>query len=176
MRVLIQDQSGAVISNAKITLTNEATGVAYDGTADDQGVCLLSNLPPGTYRLLAESAGFQSYVLTAIPVLSSNATDVQVTLRVGAVTQTVEVAAENVRLQTSASQVAALAPGLTLTTKSGAGSGQIKMPIATPRLREYFPETLLWQPEILTGRAGHATVKVPLADSITKLMAFAVLA
>ena len=167
VRVLIQDQSGAVISNAKITLTNEATGVAYDGTADDQGVCLLSNLPPGTYRLLAESAGFQSYVLTAIPVLSSNATDVQVTLRVGAVTQTVEVAAENVRLQTSASQVAALAPGLTLTTKSGAGSGQIKMPIATPRLREYFPETLLWQPEILTGRAGHATVKVPLADSIT---------
>ena len=167
LRVLVQDQSGAVISNAKITLTNEATGVGYEGTANDQGVCLLSNLPPGTYRLLAESPGFQSYVLTAIPVLSSNATDVQVTLRVGAVTQTVEVAAENIRLQTSASQIAALAPGLTLTTKSGAASGQIKMPVATPRLREYFPETLLWQPEILTGRAGHATVKVPLADSIT---------
>ena len=167
VRVLVQDQSGAVISNVKITLTNEATGVRYEGTANDQGVCLLSNLPPGTYRLLAESPGFQSYVLTAIPVLSSNATDVQVTLRVGAVTQTVEVAAENVRLQTSASQIAALAPGLMLTTKSGAASGQIKMPIATPRLREYFPETLLWQPEILTGRAGRATVKVPLADSIT---------
>ncbi len=167
VRVLVQDPTGAVIPNAKITLSNEATGVAYEGASNDQGVCLLSNLPPGTYRVLVESPGFRAYVLTNIPVLSSNATDVEVTLQVGATTQTVEVAAESVRLETSASQSAALSPGITLTTKSGAASGQIKMPVATPRLREYFPETLLWQPEILTGRAGHATVKVPLADSIT---------
>jgi hypothetical protein len=167
VRVLVQDPSGAVISNAKITLTNEATDVVYERTANDQGACLLTNLPPGTYRLLVERPGFQSYILTAIPVHSSTATDLEVTLSVGTVTQTVEVTAVNVRLQTMSSQVTALAPGLTLATKSGAASGQIKMPVATPRLREYFPETLLWQPEILTGRAGHATVKVPLADSIT---------
>jgi hypothetical protein len=167
VRILVQDPTGAVISNAKITLTNEATGVAYEGQANDQGLCLLSNLPPGAYRVLVESPGFRSYILTNIPVLSSNVTDVGVTLNVGATTETVEVQAENVQVQTEASSVAALSGKLGLTTKSGAASGQINITLATPRLREYFPETLLWQPEIHTDRAGHSIVKLPLADSIT---------
>ena len=167
VRILVQDQTGAVISNAKITLSNEATSVGYEGQANDQGLCLLSNLPPGTYRVLVESPGFRSYVLTNIPVLSSNVTDVGVTLNVGAATETVEVQAQNVQVQTEASSVAAVSGKLALTTKSGAASGQINMPLVTPRLREYFPETLLWQPEIHTDRAGRSTVKVPLADSIT---------
>lgn len=167
VRILVRDPVGAVIPNAKITLTNEATGVAYEGTSNDQGICLLSNLPAGAYRVLVESPGFRSYVLTNIPVLSSNATDVEVTLQVGATMQTVEVAAESVRLETSASQLAVVSSGVVLTTKSGAASGQIKITLATPRLREYFPETLLWQPEIHTNRAGQTTVKVPLADNIT---------
>ena len=167
VRILVQDPMGAVISNAKITLTNEATGVAYEGQANDQGLCLLSNLPPGTYRVLVESLGFRSYVLTSIPVLSSNVTDVGVTLNVGAATETVEVQAQSVQVQTEASSVALLSPGVVLTTKSGAASAQINIPLATPRLREYFPETLLWRPEIHTDRAGRSTVKIPLADSIT---------
>lgn len=35
------------------------------------------------------------------------------------------------------------------------------------RVRKDFPETLLWLPEVVTGKDGHATVQVPLADSIT---------
>jgi hypothetical protein len=47
----------------------------------------------------------------------------------------------------------------------GDGAGQ---PAAEPaRLREYFPETLLWQPSLLTDEHGRATLKVPFADSIT---------
>jgi hypothetical protein len=36
-----------------------------------------------------------------------------------------------------------------------------------PRIREYFPETLFWQPELITDKAGQASLDVPLADSIT---------
>lgn len=39
--------------------------------------------------------------------------------------------------------------------------------MATPRLRQYFPETLFWQPEILTDAQGSAQVKFKLADNIT---------
>ena len=35
------------------------------------------------------------------------------------------------------------------------------------RVRRYFPETLLWVPELITGGDGRATLEVPLADSIT---------
>jgi len=38
---------------------------------------------------------------------------------------------------------------------------------AAPRVRSYFPETLYWNPGLLTDDAGHAEVRVPLADSIT---------
>lgn len=38
---------------------------------------------------------------------------------------------------------------------------------APPRVREWFPETLLWRPEVITDEAGRATIDVDLADSIT---------
>ncbi|MBI5537016.1 MAG: hypothetical protein HY898_30120 [Deltaproteobacteria bacterium] len=38
---------------------------------------------------------------------------------------------------------------------------------AGPVVRDYFPETLLWAPEVITDDAGRATIKVPFADSIT---------
>ncbi|MCX7681920.1 MAG: MG2 domain-containing protein [Anaerolineae bacterium] len=36
-----------------------------------------------------------------------------------------------------------------------------------PRLRQWFPETLFWDPEVLTDESGRASLKVPIADSIT---------
>lgn len=39
--------------------------------------------------------------------------------------------------------------------------------IEPPRIREYFPETLLWQPEVITDEMGRAGLEIPLADSIT---------
>lgn len=47
-------------------------------------------------------------------------------------------------------------------------SGNIKQgQISTPRLREYFPETLVWQPLLETDAAGHAVLAFKLADNIT---------
>jgi uncharacterized protein YfaS (alpha-2-macroglobulin family) len=36
-----------------------------------------------------------------------------------------------------------------------------------PRVREYFPETMLWSPALITDESGHALLKFPVADSIT---------
>ncbi len=43
---------------------------------------------------------------------------------------------------------------------------------AAPRVREWFPETLLWRPEIVTDDSGHAAIEVDLADSITTWRVF----
>ena len=40
-------------------------------------------------------------------------------------------------------------------------------PSAAPRVRSYFPETMYWNPSLLTDDAGHAAVRLPMADSIT---------
>jgi hypothetical protein len=46
-------------------------------------------------------------------------------------------------------------------------AGPSDNPTRAPILRDYFPETLLWAPEIITDDSGHAKVTVPFADSIT---------
>jgi hypothetical protein len=47
------------------------------------------------------------------------------------------------------------------------GMGGYEKAEEAPRIREYFPETLFWQPELITDDKGHAIAEVPLADSIT---------
>jgi len=46
-------------------------------------------------------------------------------------------------------------------------AGTIHSQLATPRLREYFPETLVWQPSLETDKQGRAQLKFKFADNIT---------
>lgn len=166
--VRVMDPIGGIIQGAEVRLTNQVTSIEYTGITNDQGVYLVGNLPAGSYRLLVRANGFQAYVLSNVPVLSSNVSIIEVKLNLGATAQTVTVEASAVQLQTEMASVSALAGNrIDLTSKSGTAKGRVEMQLGTPRLREYFPETLVWRPEVLTDRAGHATVKFPLADSIT---------
>ncbi|MEZ4619653.1 MAG: alpha-2-macroglobulin family protein [Caldilineaceae bacterium] len=58
----------------------------------------------------------------------------------------------------------AAAPAAEALAATTATRGQQSQP---PRLRQFFPETLFWLPELLTDAEGHAQVEVPIADSIT---------
>ncbi|MCW3055444.1 MAG: Large extracellular alpha-helical protein, partial [Chthonomonadales bacterium] len=49
-------------------------------------------------------------------------------------------------------------------SRSGAGDGGSG---SAPRVREYFPETMYWNPMLLTDEKGQAEVRMPMADSIT---------
>lgn len=51
--------------------------------------------------------------------------------------------------------------------KSLEGTGKSQEETFTPRLREYFPETLYWAPSVITDSSGRARLKFKLADNIT---------
>jgi hypothetical protein len=89
----VKDASGAMIPNASVTVTNEATGVATSMKSGAAGEFRASNLLPGQYDLTVTSAGFEPYTLHGITVELNKASTTNVTLSVGANT-TVEVAAE----------------------------------------------------------------------------------
>ena len=89
----VKDASGAMIPNASVTVTNEATGVATSMKSGAAGEFRASNLLPGQYDLSVTSAGFEPYTLHGITVELNKASTTNVTLSVGANT-TVEVAAE----------------------------------------------------------------------------------
>jgi hypothetical protein len=168
----VTDQTGAVIANAKVTATLLNAQHVIETSTNSDGRFTIRDLPAGFYAVRVDSPGFKSYEFRDIPVRASSVTEIKVTLEVGAVMQCVEVSEGFVQFSTTTTAVlgrnvqglAALNPGLT------AGRA-----LSTPRLREYFPETLYWAPEIITDARGRALVKFPLADNITtwKLSAIA---
>ncbi len=65
---------------------------------------------------------------------------------------------------------------ISVVTKSGSSDANPATSTATstPRLREYFPETLLWIPELVTGKDGKISIKFRLADNITTWKIYAI--
>src|ERR1035437_626738 len=62
----VKDQSGAVASNAKVTVTNTATNATRSTATNDVGVYSFPALVPGSYSVKVEASGFQSVVRTNI--------------------------------------------------------------------------------------------------------------
>jgi len=87
---IVRDQTGAVIPNAKLTLTNNANGASRTTRADSQGHYRFRNAQPGDSSLTVDSPGFQRLAVNNV-VVSSGRNQFQPTLTVGGVTQTVAV-------------------------------------------------------------------------------------
>ncbi|HKV39859.1 MAG TPA: alpha-2-macroglobulin family protein, partial [Blastocatellia bacterium] len=154
----VTDQAGAVVSRARVTAKRYGIGDEYQSTTNEDGNFLLGNLPPGPYEVKIEAAGFKTYLETDVPVVSERPVEINVVLAVGTASETVTVA---VRDDSPTLESA------TLATSPAIATGTARSALMTPKLREYFPETLLWQPSLETGSDGHAKIKFKLADNIT---------
>src|SRR5882672_8323861 len=100
----IKDPSGATIANAKVTVQNKS-GVERQTATNDSGYYVTTNVPPGLYTMIAEAAGFQKYETTNNKLDPSGDLVIDAMLTVGAATQTVEVSASTVQLQTESASV-----------------------------------------------------------------------
>ncbi len=100
----VKDPSGATVPNAKVTVQNNS-GVSRQTTTNEAGYYTVTNIPPGFYTISAEAPGFQKYQSTNNKLDPSSNLAVDISLVVGAVTQTVEVSAAAVQLQTESASV-----------------------------------------------------------------------
>src|SRR2546426_3609905 len=101
----VTDPGGAVVPEATIVVTNLGTNTEYRTKTTSAGLYVLPNLPAGTYTLSVEITGFQKYVRTPIEVSQGRTIGVDVTLKVGRVTELIEVKAEAPLLDTATSEV-----------------------------------------------------------------------
>ncbi|HEX4945544.1 MAG TPA: carboxypeptidase-like regulatory domain-containing protein [Blastocatellia bacterium] len=105
IRGIVRDPSGAVIPNASIKLTDNATGIELTTISSSDGGFLFPNLQFGTYKLTVTATGFQNSVISAITVESGRTTNVSVDLQIGAASETVQVAAAAEQLNTTTAEV-----------------------------------------------------------------------
>jgi Carboxypeptidase regulatory-like domain len=96
----VTDSSGAVVPNSKVVATDLDKGFAFSGTTDSAGHYLLRNIPPARYYIVAEAHGFEKQRKDGIVMTVNLNATIDFSLKVGAESQTVEVKASGVELQT----------------------------------------------------------------------------
>jgi len=151
----VLDASGAVVPRAAITLTNDATGVSERQETTDAGLYSFPSVPVGVYTLKVEAPGFRTAVRGGVVLQVNTPLTLDVTLEVGAPTESVVVSASAEMLQTSSATL---------------GNVVEQRAIVNLPLNGRNPLTLLMYERGVTQRSGN-TVTVngarPTANNVT---------
>lgn len=94
----VTDDSGAVVPRATVTLRNVATGVTATAVTDESGAYQFFNARIGVYTVSAEAAGFTRGVAENVQVKVGARQRVDLSLKPGAVTETVTISGDSVQL------------------------------------------------------------------------------
>src|ERR1022692_1091692 len=100
----VTDPSGAAVAGASVQLANEGTGVVTPTTTTSSGQFVFPVVSVGEYTITVAAAGFSQSAVKGVSVMPNKSTTQNVVLKVGATTQTVEVTASAVHLETETAQ------------------------------------------------------------------------
>ena len=103
----VTDTSGALVPNAKVAVTNLATGVTYFAVSNGAGDIVVSQLPAGHYSISAIAPGFEQWKMADFALLGGDIFRVEPKLAIGSTSQVVQVSAQPTPLQTDTSTVSA---------------------------------------------------------------------
>lgn len=110
----VTDPSGAVVANAIVTATNQATGVKSTVKSSSKGDYNFSQLPVGTYTISTSADGFKSFSATGITINIDQEYVEPIILTLGASSETISVAADAVQVNTTDMQLNNVVTGMQL--------------------------------------------------------------
>src|SRR4030095_13747045 len=90
----VTDQQGAAVPGVTVTMTNVQTGAARTFVSDTNGQYIAADLTPGRYNVKFELTGFAPVERADVQVLLGRSFDVDAQMRVGGLTETVQVTGE----------------------------------------------------------------------------------
>lgn len=103
LRGQVLDPQGAVMSNAKVTVTNQATGVSQEITTTSAGTYNFPALLPGQYTVSVDATGFAKNVRKDVLVAADQDNEANMTLKMGVTSEVVEVTGGAEEVQTTSS-------------------------------------------------------------------------
>jgi len=101
----VTDSTGAIVPAAEILLENVNTGIQRTAVTNERGQYSFTSLPSSVYTLQASKAGFQTAVIEPFTLRVDQTATFDITLDVGAVTETVTVQAVGAELQSSSAEL-----------------------------------------------------------------------
>jgi Carboxypeptidase regulatory-like domain/TonB dependent receptor len=97
----ITDQQGAALSNVRVTVTDEDTGISIEKQTNDAGVYDAPGLNPGRYRVLVTREGFMQVDVRDITLNVQDAVSRNFTLQVGGTSETLQVNGSGININTT---------------------------------------------------------------------------
>lgn len=131
----VRDQSGAVVPNAQVTITNEGTNESHTVSSDAQGHYTVTNLRPANYSMTAEANGFKKFTSVHNKLSSNTTLSLDGALTLGSISQTVEVTATASVLQTESGSVQSEVTGQQIRDQQLNGRNPLYMGALLPGLR-----------------------------------------
>src|ERR1700687_5790757 len=101
----VEDSTGAVVADAAVTITNLSTGQVGHTTNSSAGTYAVTGLTPGVYSVTVEASGFKKQVQNQVHVDVSTNETINISLSLGLASETVEVMAETIALNTTQPQL-----------------------------------------------------------------------
>jgi hypothetical protein len=140
----ITDPSGSAIKGATVTATSEERGTVWTAQTGDSGAYTITRLPVGGYKVRVEASGFQTSVYPAFTLVLNQTARVDIAMKVGQVSETVEVTGAAPVLKTESTQVDTVINAIT----------NDSLPLAA---RNYVQLTLLSPGAVTTNPKGFST-------------------
>ena len=132
----VTDPSGAVVPGTKVIATDADKGFTYTGTTDNSGRYVLRSVPPGTYSLVAQAPNFETERKTGIVLAVNQSAGVDFALKVGIASQTIEVQAQHVELQTEDAVTGQVVDRKFINDLPLVGRGVLDLAFLTPGITE----------------------------------------
>ena len=102
---VVTDASGAVVQGARVSVNNVDTGIRREAVTNESGLYEFPLLQPGTYSLTAQKEGFKQTTQSGIRLEVNQVARIDLTMQLGAVSESVEVQAAAPLLESNTSAV-----------------------------------------------------------------------
>jgi len=157
----VMDPQSAVVPKATVSIKNVSTGIVNSTTTDAGGQYQVLNLPIGNYNITVEKEGFRRTVTQAYALEINQSLRVDVTLTVGAASQTVEVSAAATQVETYNSTLGASVTSRELVDMPLNGRDILDLARLEPGVTDQNDEN---------GAAGSFSIGGGRTDSVTFLL------
>src|SRR6059036_746776 len=101
----VTDPASAAVPGVRVEATNQDTNVKSETKTDANGIYRFTNLQPGLYKVVITAQSFRTYTQSNVPVQPNEIRRVDVQLQIAQTTETVEVSAGAVVLQTDKADI-----------------------------------------------------------------------
>ena len=139
---IITDPSGAPIVGATVTAIDQERGTTFSGPTNTSGIYNLQRLPAANYTLSVEATGFQKAVQPVFTLVLNQVANLNIQLKVGQVTQVVEVNSGPPIMQTQTSELSTVIDAKTNVSLPLAARDYIQLTLLAPGSVTPNPQTL----------------------------------